>query len=45
MGHATDAEIADSAWRGLYRVGGVTALIAAVLLPVEVIKRIMILLI
>ena len=37
MGHATDAEIADSAWRGLYRVGGVTALIAAVLLPIEII--------
>lgn len=31
-----DAEIADSDWRSLYRVGGVTALIATVLLPVYV---------
>ena len=37
MSHVTDAEIADSAWRGLYRIGGVTALIATVLLPAEVI--------
>jgi hypothetical protein len=37
LSHVTDTEIADSAWKGLYRVGGVTALIAAVLLPIEVI--------
>jgi len=36
MSHVTDTEIADSAWRALYRVGGVTALIAAVLLPIYV---------
>ena len=37
VSHVTAAEIADSAWRSLYRIGGATALIAAVLLPIEVI--------
>jgi len=32
-----DAETADSHWKGLYRIGGVTAMITAMLLPIEII--------
>jgi hypothetical protein len=35
--HVTDAETADSRWKGLYKVGGVAALIIAVLLLCEII--------
>jgi len=37
LNHVTDAETADSHWKGLYKVGGAAALIVAVLLPIEVI--------
>ena len=37
MNQFTDPETVDSAWKILYRVGGAAALIAAVLLPVEVV--------
>ena len=37
MNHATNAETAVSRWKGLYKVGGVAALVAAVLLPIEII--------
>ncbi len=33
----THAETIDSAWKGLYKVGGAAALIVAVLLPIEII--------
>ncbi|TKJ46920.1 hypothetical protein CEE34_06480 [Candidatus Aerophobetes bacterium Ae_b3a] len=37
LNHVTDAETADSQWKGLYKVGGAAALIVAVLLPIEII--------
>ncbi len=37
LNHVTDAESADSHWKGLYKVGGAAALIVAVLLPIEII--------
>jgi len=37
MNHVTVAENEDSVWRGLYKIGGATALLAAILLPIEVI--------
>lgn len=37
LNHVTDAETADSHWKGLYKVGGAAALIVAVLLPIEII--------
>lgn len=32
----TDADIADATWRGLYKVGGVAALIVAAILVIEI---------
>ncbi|MBA7668006.1 hypothetical protein ES703_76109 [subsurface metagenome] len=37
LNHVTDVEIADSHWKGIYKVGGAAALIVAVLLPIEII--------
>ena len=33
VNQATESETADSAWKGLYRVGGAAALIMVVLFP------------
>jgi len=32
-----DTETTDSRWKGLYRIGGVGALITAALLPIEIV--------
>ena len=37
MNHGAPAETKDSAWKDLYQVGGLAALIVAVLLPIEVV--------
>ena len=37
MNQVTDAETADSGWKGLYKVGGVAALTTLVLIPIQII--------
>ena len=37
MNQVTDVETADSAWKPLYRIGGVAALIVAVFIPIQAI--------
>lgn len=37
MNQVTDAETADSRWKGLYKVAGVAALISLVIIPIQII--------